>query len=96
MRYLLAFNVSLPFAWLTRSMRQPRYNTGLADIMGMYQARFLADPLFDIASSDCSKEKMEDFHCRSMNTTSAVILVGTAEPIWLLMSQKLKRVNVFP
>ena len=60
MGYLLAFNVSLPFAWPTRSRRQPRHILSLADIMGMcHQARFLADPLFDIASPASSKEKMD-------------------------------------
>ena len=60
MGYLLAFSVSLPFAWPTRSRRQPRHILSLADIMGMcHQARFLADPLFDIASPASSKEKMD-------------------------------------
>lgn len=60
MGYLLAFNVSLPFAWPTRSRRQPRHIISLADIKGMcHQARFLADPLFDIASPASSMEKLD-------------------------------------
>ena len=60
MGFMLAFNVSLPFAWPSRSRRLPRYIYSLAEIMGMcHQARFLADPLFDIASPRASKEKMD-------------------------------------
>ena len=60
MGFLLAFNVSLPLAWPTRSRMLPRYIFSVADIMGMcHQARFLADPLFNIASPGSSKEKLD-------------------------------------
>ena len=58
--YLAFFLISLPLAWPTYSRSTPRFALSLADLMGMcHQARFLGDPLFDIAGAKCSKDKMQ-------------------------------------
>ena len=58
--YLAFFLVSLPLAWPSYSRSMPRFAISLADLMGMcHQARFLLDPVFDVAGPKCSKEKMQ-------------------------------------
>src|SRR5579862_9593513 len=59
MAYLLVYNISLPLAWPQRYRRLPRRMLSLADLMGQcHQARFLADPVFDISHPRSSNEKM--------------------------------------
>jgi hypothetical protein len=58
--YLVAYTVSLPLAWPPRYRRLPRFTISLADLMGQcHQARFIADPIFDISRPRSSKEKMD-------------------------------------